>query len=191
MILFQWLVAGSDAAHRWMVLLSASAPSALLRLPFPPLGHAEKEQQLQVIDDRQGLCRGAKGCIQSVNRHPSIRLSRSARERRQEKVRIVAAPCSCGVHYGCTRMARITANDCLVKIPSRFDLTLVAAKRARQLARGAEARLPWKDHKSTVLALQEIAAGHIDATIMTEADLPPIPHRSLDLEPLDALPDIR
>jgi DNA-directed RNA polymerase omega subunit len=45
-------------------------------------------------------------------------------------------------------MARVTVEDCLARIPNQFDLTLVAAKRARQLARGAEARLPWGTHKS-------------------------------------------
>ena len=53
-------------------------------------------------------------------------------------------------------MARVTVEDCLAQIPNQFDLTLVAAKRARQLARGAEARLPWGNHKSTVLSLREI-----------------------------------
>ena len=69
-------------------------------------------------------------------------------------------------------MARITVQDCLERIPSRFDLTLVAAKRARQLTRGAEPRLPWNDHKSTVLALQEIADGQLTAAVLKEVDLP-------------------
>ena len=54
-------------------------------------------------------------------------------------------------------MARVTVEDCLARIPNQFELTLVAAKRARQLARGAEARQPWGSHKSTVLSLTEIA----------------------------------
>jgi DNA-directed RNA polymerase subunit omega len=82
-------------------------------------------------------------------------------------------------------MARVTVEDCLVHVPSRFDLTLVAAKRARQLARGAEARLPWDDHKSTVLALQEIAAGVVTAAVMEEPDLAVIQRQSVDFEPLD------
>jgi DNA-directed RNA polymerase subunit omega len=82
-------------------------------------------------------------------------------------------------------MARVTVEDCLVHIPSRFDLTLVAAKRARQLARGAEARLPWNDHKSTVLALQEIAGGQIGASVLAEPELPVVQRPTVDLEPLE------
>jgi DNA-directed RNA polymerase subunit omega len=83
-------------------------------------------------------------------------------------------------------MARVTVEDCLVYIPSRFDLTLVAAKRARQLVRGAEARLPWNDHKSTVLALQEIAGGQVGASIMSEPELPIVQRPTVDFEPLES-----
>lgn len=55
-------------------------------------------------------------------------------------------------------MARITVEDCLEHIPNRFNLTLVAAYRARELAQGHEPRLDSKD-KPTVTALREIAAG--------------------------------
>lgn len=68
-------------------------------------------------------------------------------------------------------MARITVEDCLEKIDSRFDLILVASKRARQLARGMDAHLPWENDKPTVMALREIAAGHIDASILDEPDI--------------------
>ena len=86
-------------------------------------------------------------------------------------------------------MARVTVNDCLTQVPSHFDLTLIAAKRARQLARGAEARLPWGDHKSTVLALREIAAGHVDASVLSEAELPVVRVPSVEFEPLDPVSD--
>jgi len=82
-------------------------------------------------------------------------------------------------------MARITVDDCLLHVQSRFDLTLIAAKRARQLARGAEATLPWHDHKSTVLALQEIAGGNVTPAILDEADLPVQRPPELSLDPLD------
>jgi DNA-directed RNA polymerase subunit omega len=82
-------------------------------------------------------------------------------------------------------MARVTVEDCLVHVPSRFDLTLVAAKRARQLARGAEARLPWDDHKSTVLALQEIAAGVVTAAVMEEPDLAVVQRPGVEFEAID------
>ncbi|HEX4895389.1 MAG TPA: DNA-directed RNA polymerase subunit omega [Solimonas sp.] len=82
-------------------------------------------------------------------------------------------------------MARVTVEDCLHRIPNQFDLTLVAAKRARQLARGAEARLPWGNHKSTVLSLREIAEGHIDRTVLDEIDLPAVQQPKMELEALD------
>lgn len=69
-------------------------------------------------------------------------------------------------------MARITVEDCLDKIDSRFQLILVASKRARQLARGADAHLPWENDKPTVMALREIAEGYIDESILSEPDQP-------------------
>ena len=82
-------------------------------------------------------------------------------------------------------MARVTVEDCLQRIPNQFELTLVAAKRARQLARGAEARLPWGNHKSTVLSLREIAEGHIDRAVLDEVDLPAVQQPKVELEALD------
>jgi len=82
-------------------------------------------------------------------------------------------------------MARVTVEDCLEKIPNQFDLTLVAAKRARQLARGAEARLPWGNHKSTVLSLREIAEGYVDRSVLDEIDLPAVQQPKVELEALD------
>lgn len=64
-------------------------------------------------------------------------------------------------------MARITVEDCLKRIPNRFELVMVAAKRARQLEMEGEApTLAWENDKSTVLALREIAAGNVDAHIL-------------------------
>lgn len=82
-------------------------------------------------------------------------------------------------------MARVTVQDCLLRVPSPFDLTMVAAKRARQLTRGAESKLPWDGHKSTVLALKEIADGYITADVLKEADLPLIKLERAEFEPLD------
>ena len=82
-------------------------------------------------------------------------------------------------------MARVTVEDCLNEIPNQFQLTLVAAKRARQLARGAEAHLPWGNHKSTVLALQEIAGGHVTESVLDEQELPAIQAPKMELEALD------
>ncbi len=59
-------------------------------------------------------------------------------------------------------MARVTVEDCLKVIPNRFELTLVAAKRARDLAiNGKEPWVKWENDKPTVVALREIAAGHV------------------------------
>ncbi len=55
-------------------------------------------------------------------------------------------------------MARITVEDCLQKIPNRFNLTLAATYRARELAQGHEPRIDSKN-KPTVTALREIATG--------------------------------
>jgi DNA-directed RNA polymerase subunit omega len=82
-------------------------------------------------------------------------------------------------------MARVTAEDCLKILPNQFDLTLVAAKRARQLARGAEAHLAWGTHKSTVLALREIAEGKVTSAVLDEQDLPAIQQPKMELEALD------
>lgn len=72
-------------------------------------------------------------------------------------------------------MARVTVEDCLARLDNPFELTLVASKRARQLARGANAQLAWDDDKTTVMALREIAEGIIGTGVLSEVDLPPIP----------------
>lgn len=82
-------------------------------------------------------------------------------------------------------MARVTVEDCLNRIPNQFELTLVAAKRARQLARGAEPFMPWDNHKSTVLSLREIAEGHIGLSVLDEVDLPALQQPKMELEALD------
>jgi DNA-directed RNA polymerase subunit omega len=70
-------------------------------------------------------------------------------------------------------MARITVEDSLQNIPNLFQLVLVAAKRARRIANGAESSVETENDKPTVLALREIAAGHIGPEILDEVDLPP------------------
>ena len=71
-------------------------------------------------------------------------------------------------------MARVTVEDCLEHVDNKFELTTIAAKRARQLARGANARLAWEDDKPTVMALREIAAGEVTVAILDEPELPPV-----------------
>ncbi len=59
-------------------------------------------------------------------------------------------------------MARITIEDCLENVDNRFDLVMLATKRAKQLANGREPLVPWENDKPTVVALREIALGLVD-----------------------------
>ena len=54
-------------------------------------------------------------------------------------------------------MARVTVEDCVVKIPNRFELVLLAAQRAREITSGAPLSLDRDDDKNPVVALREIA----------------------------------
>jgi DNA-directed RNA polymerase subunit omega len=76
-------------------------------------------------------------------------------------------------------MARITVEDCLDQVENRFELVLVAAKRARRLANGAEPYVDWENDKPTVVALREIAMGHVGPEILKEQE-PAEPEPSLE-----------
>ena len=66
-------------------------------------------------------------------------------------------------------MARVTVEDCIDKVPTRYDLIILAAKRARQLATGGrKATLEWEDDKATVMALREIEAGTVTSDNINE-----------------------
>jgi len=66
-------------------------------------------------------------------------------------------------------MARITVEGCLDKVPTRYDLIVLAAKRARQLSTGGRrATLEWDNDKATVMALREIEAGTVTADNINE-----------------------
>jgi DNA-directed RNA polymerase subunit omega len=69
-------------------------------------------------------------------------------------------------------MARITVEDCLEVVDNRFELVMMAAKRARQLANGVEPRIDNTEanDKPTVLALREIAAQQIDNDYIEAVD---------------------
>jgi DNA-directed RNA polymerase subunit omega len=69
-------------------------------------------------------------------------------------------------------MARITVEDCMQQVHNLFDLVLIASKRARQLANGAPTDLEWQNDKPTVVALREIAEGHVSREILREPDAP-------------------
>lgn len=69
-------------------------------------------------------------------------------------------------------MARVTVEDCLERVDNRFQLVLIATKRARQIASGAEPLVDRDNDKNTVIALREIAEGLITASILDEDDDP-------------------
>ncbi|KTD74019.1 DNA-directed RNA polymerase subunit omega [Legionella tucsonensis] len=64
-------------------------------------------------------------------------------------------------------MARVTVEDCLENVANRFELVMVATKRARQIAvRGDQPMVEWENDKPTVVALREIAEGLITPEIL-------------------------
>tara|TARA_Y100000739_G_C20496613_1_gene412923 strand:- start:364 stop:645 length:282 start_codon:yes stop_codon:yes gene_type:complete len=67
-------------------------------------------------------------------------------------------------------MARITVEDCMSKVDNIFDMILLAAKRAKRIANGADALVERENDKPTVIALREIADGKMSETILEELD---------------------
>lgn len=65
-------------------------------------------------------------------------------------------------------MARVTVEDCLNNVDNRFQLVLVATKRARQISLGAEPFVEEENDKPTVIALREIAEGHVTRDILDD-----------------------
>ncbi|MCH9690064.1 MAG: DNA-directed RNA polymerase subunit omega [Gammaproteobacteria bacterium] len=66
-------------------------------------------------------------------------------------------------------MARVTVEDCLENVENRFELVMVAAKRARQIAiHGAQPMVEWENDKPTVVALREISEALIGPDILNE-----------------------
>lgn len=68
-------------------------------------------------------------------------------------------------------MARVTVEDCGDKVSNRFDLVLLAARRARQISAGAPITVERDNDKNPVVALREIAEGSVDADDLKEAVL--------------------
>lgn len=66
-------------------------------------------------------------------------------------------------------MARITVDDVLKHIPNRFELTLAATYRARQLANGATPLLDANKDKPTVIALREMAVGKVGREMLNKS----------------------
>lgn len=89
-------------------------------------------------------------------------------------------------------MARITIEDCLREgVTNQFELVLIAAKRARRLANGADALVDWQNDKPTVVALREIADGKIDRELLLEVDPEPAPPPAPSESSLDLPADFR
>jgi DNA-directed RNA polymerase subunit omega len=66
-------------------------------------------------------------------------------------------------------MARVTVEDCVIKIPNRFDLVMLAAQRAREIAAGANLTVERDNDKNPVVALREIAESSIDIDNLHQA----------------------
>src|SRR5688500_10215730 len=80
-------------------------------------------------------------------------------------------------------MARVTVEDCLDHVENRFQLVILAAKRARQLMRGSvDPTVPWENDKATVVALREIAVGHTDFSDAHHIDAIPVAHHHTEEE---------
>ena len=71
-------------------------------------------------------------------------------------------------------MARITIDDVLARIPNRFELTLAATNRARQITSGASPLVDPDRDKPTVIALREIAAGKVGPEVLKKNPTPPV-----------------
>lgn len=85
-------------------------------------------------------------------------------------------------------MARITVEDCLANIDNIFEMVLVAAKRARRVAHGADPMVELENDKPTVIALREIAEGLVTPSILEEIE-EPVTEELLQAEPVeDVLP---
>ncbi len=85
-------------------------------------------------------------------------------------------------------MARITVEDCLENIDNIFEMVLVAAKRARRVAHGAEPMVELENDKPTIIALREIAEGHVTPAILEEIDIPAVEELPQTDLPQDILP---
>jgi DNA-directed RNA polymerase subunit omega len=71
-------------------------------------------------------------------------------------------------------MARVTVEDCLDQVENRFELVILASKRARQISYGAEPTLEWENDKPSVMALRELADNTVDKdVVMSDPDTPP------------------
>ncbi len=87
-------------------------------------------------------------------------------------------------------MARITVEDCLDNIENIFEMVLVAAKRARRVAHGADPMVELENDKPTVIALREIAEGLVSPSILEEIE-EPVTEDLLQTESLEDILPVR
>jgi len=87
-------------------------------------------------------------------------------------------------------MARITVEDCLDNIDNIFEMVLVAAKRARRIAHGADPMVDLENDKPTVIALREIAEGLVTPSILEEIE-EPVTEDLLQTEAADEVLQVR
>jgi len=87
-------------------------------------------------------------------------------------------------------MARITVEDCLENIDNIFEMVLVAAKRARRVAHGADPMVELENDKPTVIALREIAEGHVTPSILEEIE-EPVTEEMLQVDSADDVLPVR
>ncbi|MEB3702167.1 DNA-directed RNA polymerase subunit omega [Candidatus Bealeia paramacronuclearis] len=73
-------------------------------------------------------------------------------------------------------MARVTVEDCILKIPNRFDLVLAAGQRARQIAAGSPLTVSRDNDKNPIVALREIAAGNVHPEELEESLIKGLQH---------------
>ncbi|MCY4503286.1 MAG: DNA-directed RNA polymerase subunit omega [Alphaproteobacteria bacterium] len=85
-------------------------------------------------------------------------------------------------------MARVTVEDCVLKIPNRFDLVMLAAQRSRDISEGAEITLDRDRDKNPVVSLREIAEETVELDELEEGQIRRLlRHREEEEEPGDAL----
>ena len=91
-------------------------------------------------------------------------------------------------------MARVTVEDCLDHVDNRFDLVLLASRRARQLVNGVQPLLEWENDKATVMALREIAAGLVDDKVIEELAQEDLERKAVEdyaAEMMDEMPVVK
>ena len=86
-------------------------------------------------------------------------------------------------------MARVTVEDCVLKVPNRFDLVMLAAQRARDIASGAPLSVERDNDKNPVVALREIADETVELDGLADALVKGLQRQVEIDEPADDLPD--